>query len=316
MGAEVRGSPAIAGHVVYASATDGELAAFDLAGNRGCTGTPRVCAPIWTKTLAGTLSAPSIARSKLFIGGSELHAYRVLVNPAPAAIESATLTSDDPDVFGISFPQADATHTFANTSNVAGNSRLTFTRAGDAVGTDLTSCATWTSDSNWHDQEGAALRVHDVVGGVKAITVTKNVVFAANWIFNVHVWDTSRSPVAVQIAGFDLGSVFWPDHQAVVPLPWTLCAQVVGSTVSFIVWPSSEPRPAWDDPTHGGSVTLPAGYEDAGAAGWYVGHLDPGDHADFTDMSASVFVPLHASRSATTPSTTPPRAPQLVPSLP
>jgi len=40
--------------------------------------------------------------------------------------------------------------------------------------------------------------------------VTKNIYFAANWIFNVHVWDTSAPPVGTQIGQFDLSSVFNP----------------------------------------------------------------------------------------------------------
>ncbi|MBK5288774.1 MAG: hypothetical protein JJE46_09930 [Acidimicrobiia bacterium] len=83
----------------------------------------------------------------------------------------------------------------AGTDNVSGNTRVVFTHPADPATTDSQTCGTWSSDAGSFDQEGAALRVHTVDGGVKAITVTKNVVFGAKWIFNLHVWDTSRLPV-------------------------------------------------------------------------------------------------------------------------
>ena len=144
------------------------------------------------------------------------------------------------------------------------------------------SCATWSSESSNINQEGAALRISEAADGAgRAITVTKNVYFHAGWIFNVHVWDTATTGVGTQIGSFDLSSVFRPGGSQ-VPLPWNLCARVVGPTVSFIAWPATEQPPAWDDATHGGSVTLPNGWDSVGAAGWYIGHLQPGDSATFT----------------------------------
>jgi outer membrane protein assembly factor BamB len=281
----VRGSPAIAGSIVYAGASGGHIAAFDLFGSRGCTGAPAVCLPLWSRALGTAVSAPTVSGSKVFVGADALHAYRVLVNPAATGLDAAALTSDGADTYGIDLPGGDRASVHANAGNAGGNTRVVARRPRDGVGTDLESCATWTSDAGRHDQEGAALRVHDIVGGVKAITVTKNIVFGANWIFNVHVWDTSRSPVATQIGDFDLASAFFPSGQ-LIPLPWTMCARVIGSTVSFVVWPTSESRPPWNDATHGGSVTLPPGFGAAGAAGWYVGHLEADDRAEFADLQA------------------------------
>ena len=154
--------------------------------------------------------------------------------------------------------------------------------------------------------------MHDVAGGTKAITITKNVWFDANWIFNVHVWDTSASPVATLIASFDLGSVLYPGG-SYVPYPWSICARVIGNVVDFVVWPTGSPQPSWGDPAYGGAVTLPPGFEDAGHAGWYAGHLQPGEHAGFQDLVAT---PIGPAAGAPAAGRTRPRAPQHTPSLP
>lgn len=312
LGSAVRGSPAIAAHTVFAGSTNGRLAIFDLAGIRGCTGTPLLCTPIWETELGVAVSAPAVSRARLFVGAGGLHAYRVVAAPASAGLASASLTAESDDVYGLSLRSGNRAVATAPIANVGGNTRIEFTRPADGTGIDLMSCATWTSDSNWRNQEGAALRVHPVAGGVKAITITKNIWFSANWIFNVHVWDSSRSPVATQIASFDLAATFFPNSQ-LRPFPWTLCAKVVGNSVSFVVWPSTEVQPSWDDPTHGGSVTLPAGFSDPGAAGWYIGHLEAGNRADFSGLSAGPILTGSGARSAPTIT---PREPTAIPNLP
>src|SRR5690348_4450715 len=44
----VKSSPAVVGGVVYVGSTDGKLYAFDAAGSTGCSGTPKICNPLWT----------------------------------------------------------------------------------------------------------------------------------------------------------------------------------------------------------------------------------------------------------------------------
>ena len=87
------------------------------------------------------------------------------------------------------------------------------------------------------------------------------------------------------IASFDLSSTFRLDSLQ-RPFPWTLCARVVADTVSFIVWPATQPSPSWDNPYFGGSVTLPSGWNYPGVAGWYIGHLGAGDEATFDGLRA------------------------------
>jgi hypothetical protein len=126
----------------------------------------------------------------------------------------------------------------APSTNTSHNTRIAFRRVADSVANDEQSCATWSSQTASLDQEGAALRVTESGSGFrKSITVTKNIWLGGYWIFNVHVWDTSTPQVVTQIASFDLGSVFDANRQ-LAPLPWSLCARVVGATVSFIAWPS------------------------------------------------------------------------------
>jgi len=63
---------AIANGVLYSGGNQGSvLAAFDASGVSGCSGTPKLCAPLWTSTVRSGVrfSAPAIANGVAFIGG-------------------------------------------------------------------------------------------------------------------------------------------------------------------------------------------------------------------------------------------------------
>lgn len=63
------GSPAVADGVLYIA--DGTLDAFDATGSTGCSGTPKVCAPLWTAPMPGsgaTSSAPAVAGGVVYVG--------------------------------------------------------------------------------------------------------------------------------------------------------------------------------------------------------------------------------------------------------
>jgi hypothetical protein len=63
------GSPAIANGVLYIA--DSTLYAFDAAGSANCSGTPKVCNPLWTATMPGdgaTSSAPAVAGGVVYVG--------------------------------------------------------------------------------------------------------------------------------------------------------------------------------------------------------------------------------------------------------
>ena len=97
------------------------------------------------------------------------------------------------------------------------------------------------------------------------------------------VWDSSGG---TQIGPFDLSPVFRPDGETVVALPWDLCARAVGGTVTFEAWVDGQPQPVWGDSSHGGTVSLPGGWVYPGQPGFYIGHLQPGDQAMFSELDA------------------------------
>jgi hypothetical protein len=170
----------------------------------------------------------------------------------------------------------------AAASNSGGNTRTVWWDDSQTALTDEQSCATWVSQTNALNQQGAALRVTDN----RAITVTKNIWGYAAWIFNVHAWDTSKPGVGTLLASFDLGSVFLSGGYNALALPWDLCARVTGSTLAFLAWVHGQPQPAWSDASHSGTVTLPAEWVNAGSGGFYTGHLQPGDEVMFSNLSA------------------------------
>ena len=62
------GSPSISDGVLYIA--NGTLFAFDAAGSTDCSGTPTVCAPLWTGSLTSsgpTYAAPSVANGTVFV---------------------------------------------------------------------------------------------------------------------------------------------------------------------------------------------------------------------------------------------------------
>jgi hypothetical protein len=62
------GSPTIANGVLYLA--NGTLFAFDAAGSTNCTGTPKVCSPLWTAATASgpTYAAPAVANGTVYVG--------------------------------------------------------------------------------------------------------------------------------------------------------------------------------------------------------------------------------------------------------
>lgn len=281
----VRGSPATADHVVYVGTDDGTLAAYDLTGSAASCGRDAAhCTALWSSVQPRPASPPRITPGIVYVGsGAGVHAFRVVASSESPAIRTETLSAERADAFSV-VPDGEAITVAAAGTNTAGSTRFMFSLPPATVAQDLVSCATWNGDRAWWDQEGAVLRAHSIPGGFRAITVTKNIWFSAHWIFNVHVWDTTRYPIAMQIGAFDLHSVFFPAGRQ-TPGPWRLCARTVGGVVSFRVWPTSQPAPSWGDPRYGGSVVLPPGWGDPGIAGWYVGHLRATDWASFSGLA-------------------------------
>ena len=203
----------------------------------------------------------------------------------PAGLRAAVLTPDGTDGYVLS-DGPDRVTAAAPPTNVGANLRLLFWPSDARLETDATSCATWSAATSDVVQQGAALRISTAPGGaVQAITVTKNVFVHSYWIFNVHVWGPGAA-FGREIASFDLGSVFRfsDDLYVARPLPWRLCARTRAGALEFKVWRRNEVEPGWGDPTHGGSVALPADAPARGAPGWFIGHVRPGMSATFTDL--------------------------------
>jgi hypothetical protein len=145
---------------------------------------------------------------------------------------------------------------------------------------DAESCATWLDQTDDELQQGAALRIETDAGGnvLRALTVTKNVLGSSN-VFNFHGWDTRRRPADQRF--LQVGMDIMAGH----PLPWSLCARVVGASMQMKVWVGTlRDKPAWNDTEHVREVALDPEWVYEGKAGWYAGHLPPGGFASFTDL--------------------------------
>lgn len=140
---------------------------------------------------------------------------------------------------------------------------------------DQVSCATWARQSTWRTQPGLAVRVVDRGGRVRAVTLTKNIVWGVQTVMDVLTWDTGRGGRPWRTVGqFDLARVLLTKHRRLLPLPWRACLRVDDRRLSFKVWPVGRvDRPAWGDREYVRHAVLPRSFAYAGRPGWYVGHV-------------------------------------------
>jgi hypothetical protein len=70
-------SPAVADGVVYvqSKSPDNRLYAFDAAGKTNCSGTPKVCRPLWTASSGSVSSAPVVANGIVYVASGRLFAF-------------------------------------------------------------------------------------------------------------------------------------------------------------------------------------------------------------------------------------------------
>jgi hypothetical protein len=206
-------------------------------------------------------------------------------NTSSAPLTSRVLTPDGAAALSIAKAGGTVTMTAPVTSHAASNLREVFWPAGAASQTDQETCATWASQSDDRAQEGLALRITDISGDVRALTVTKNVIYGVWWDFNVHTWDSQASQPFTQIAQFDYSAVVITGGSAETPFPWRACARATGATLTFKLWvPALEAEPSWSDPAYVHSTTIPSGYLNAGQAGWYIGHVPAGGAVTYTRL--------------------------------
>jgi Calx-beta domain len=265
---------------------------------------------IFYVTIASTSSAVQIGRSMatmILINGRNSG----IITNADDGYRSATLTSDRNhrtdrfDTFALDLKGATTTMT-GHEGNFDTNSRLVFWRSDEGPSLNQETCATWLSQSPANGsgaivQEGVALRASTLAGVTRAITITKNVFGSnryssgANAVFDVILWDSTLPDGRFYVIGeAKLYDALFPDG-AYVALPWDICAEVIGTTISFVVWPRSMQQPAWGDSTYGGTYTIPeadaANWSSPGYAGWYFGHLGTESSMAYSDLSTRALSP-------------------------
>ena len=160
---------------------------------------------------------------------------------------------------------------------------------GTKAVTDQQSCASWTDSQGGWVQQGISLRVRIDGSRFRSIVVAKNTVYGAEWQFNVYTWDSARSPYLKIHGAVGLRAAFEAGDKP-QPLPWKVCARVEGRVVRVKGWRSDEAEPGWKNPTHTGSVTIPAEWVFAGKAGWYAGHIPPGGTIGMGALRTSTWV--------------------------
>jgi outer membrane protein assembly factor BamB len=77
-GAQIYSSPSVASGTIYVGSEDGHLYAYDATGTTGCSGSPKVCSPLWKGSMGSARpghSSPAVANGTVFIGGSDGRLY-------------------------------------------------------------------------------------------------------------------------------------------------------------------------------------------------------------------------------------------------
>ena len=171
------------------------------------------------------------------------------------------------------------------------NQRQVFWLSTSVLSRDQRSCATWDKASDIAVQNGIALRITQSADRkvTRALTVTTNVWGFSHWYLDVHTWNSTDPNALDVLAQFDLSTELMVPgaHPSAVQLPWHVCAQVIGNRLAFKIWTGSNPEPSWTDNFFVHSVTLPPGWDHRGLPGGYIGHIDPGQSAQVSDLTTS-----------------------------
>ena len=247
-------------------------------------------APTITGVRGPRRHAPLLLLSALLLSACSSSAATSKGSTTSGTVIVTPLTADGTDAYTV-LRKGSILDMSAPATNARGNLRVAVVPSGAPVTTDERSCATWTSETNSEfDQEGLVLRLAPSTGGsgMRAITVTKNVEYNFTWVFNVHLWDTSQANRFKLLGQLNLWHALAAKPPKVVhSFPWHVCARVAGSTLQVMVWAGDDPQPSWTDAAHVSRLTLPHGWAYPGQAGWYIGHLHPGDHVSYTDLQTA-----------------------------
>lgn len=207
------------------------------------------------------------------------------VDDVDPSLEALALTRDGQDAYDLTVDDGSVTVT-ADPDNVGGNTRVMFRPTAALPTVNQMSCATWDDPQGDIRQPGAALRVVHEGESFRAVMISKNVWEQIFWNFNIHLVDTSQEPPLRPYGGVELDQTFVP-RGSLITGPWRMCARVVGLELAVKVWPLSHPEPEWGDKSYGTVVELPDGWDYAGDAGWYIGHLMPGESTSFSGLSTT-----------------------------
>jgi hypothetical protein len=205
----------------------------------------------------------------------------------PPGWQQAYITRDGADITQVDIAAPDALRVTAPGTNTGTNSRALLWQNAAAPSVDHSTCIT-AVHSGWPIQEGVALRVTPSPlgdrSGTRGITVQKNVWARADRVYNVHLWDTTpgangQLSVDVHLSAIDMTGALAGARD---DLGRRLCARISGQTLTYKVWPAQLPEPAWDDPVHSRTLTVPADWAHAGQPGLYIGHVGPNGWANLT----------------------------------
>lgn len=68
LGGDIVSTPAVANGIVYVSSIGEKVRAFDAAGMKNCSGTPKVCRPLWSRTMSGdVIASPTVSHGTVYV---------------------------------------------------------------------------------------------------------------------------------------------------------------------------------------------------------------------------------------------------------
>ncbi len=201
---------------------------------------------------------------------------------APRGWSAVQLSRDGVDSFRARL-EDDTMAVAAADRNAATNSRMILLADDATSRRDTEACISF-SDEGWPAQEGIALRVDtDADDRTRAITVMKNVWAHAESSVNVLLWDTATPTAPQTIDSYVATSV--KDGDGFAPNPWSMCARTAGDDLTYMMWPSDQPQPSWDDMRTTRRTKLPESVPTSGTTGLYVGHVPPEATVQLTMLS-------------------------------
>jgi hypothetical protein len=216
--------------------------------------------------------------------------YAQGTGPGGSSLEGVAITNQYPDGLNATSVYSGSGTEVSVTPlpGANGNEREAFWFSNSPVAQNEQSCSTWDADPGF-SQLGEMLHMtRSASGAVRGIAVVDNVWGKAKWLFNVYAIPGNRKSQIKSIKeGFDLSSVVGGKGDLSAPLPWHECARTFDGQIQFVVWTGTNPQPAYGTPGTGGSVAIPSAYANPGIAGWYDGHVVPGETARVSSLTST-----------------------------